>query len=268
VGANNIAYISQLDAGTLAAATLPALSLSGSVPVGNTPTEVAFNSSGTKAYVTNQFSQDVGVIDVGSNSQTATVPVSGNPFALIVAPGDSVVYVTTTADSLFGIATATNTITHRLWLPIISNGMAIRDSLLYVSTRDAGIVSEINTRSNTVLRVFPVGGAPQGVVLSPSKTELYIANQDSTLQFWSIPANASLGTARIAGRGFGLAQSPATQLLFVTTLEGGEVQVFSPVTRAQVDSFMIGGVVRRIAFNASGTVAVVANEDGWVDFLH
>jgi hypothetical protein len=44
--------------------------------------------------------------------------------------------------------------------------------------------------------------------------------------------------------------------------------VFDPVTRTQVDSFYVGGTVRRIGFNPAGTVAVVANEGGWVDFPH
>lgn len=267
VSPGGVAYITQLDVAQLARADLPARSFASAVAVGNTPTEVAFNSTGTKAYVTNQFSLNVGVIDVASNTETSTVPVSGNPFAVIVAPGDSIVYVTTTADSLFGIRAATGEIATRLYLPIISNGFAIRDSLLYVSTRDVGTVTEINMKTNTVLRTLPVGGGPQGIVISPNGTQLYVANETGDLQFWSLATNASVGDVILAGRGFGLALRPSDGNLYVTTLEAGEVQVVNPTSRVLVKSITVGGKARRIAFNSSGSIGVVANEGGWVDFL-
>jgi YVTN family beta-propeller protein len=267
VSSAGVVYVGQPDLARLIRADLPTTTFSVAVAVGNTPTEVAFNSTGTKAYVTNQFSQDVGVIDVASNTETSTVPVSGNPFAVIVAPGDSIVYVTTTADSLFGIRAATGEIATRLYLPIISNGFAIRDSLLYVSTRDVGTVTEINMKTNTVLRTLPVGGGPQGIVISPNGTELYVANETGDLQFWSLTTNASVGDVILAGRGFGLALRPSDGNLYVTTLEAGEVQVVNPTNRALVKSITVGGMARRIAFNSSGSIGVVANEGGWVDFL-
>jgi YVTN family beta-propeller protein len=153
-------------------------------------------------------------------------------------------------------------------MPSISNGMAMRDSLLYVSTRDAGTVTEVNAKTNTVLRTFAVGGQPQGIVLSATGAELYIANQSGSLQFWDVANNQSEASVPLAGSGFGLAQNPVNGRLYVTTLAAGRVQVFEPVTRAKVDSFLAGGTVRRIAFNSSGTIAVVANEGGWVDLLH
>src|SRR5690242_4006640 len=267
ISSAGVVYVGQPDLGRLIRADLPNMAFPVSVAVGNIPTEVAFNSTGTKAYVTNQFSENVGVIDVASNSQTATVPVAGNPFAVIVAPGDSIVWVTTTADSLFAINASTLQITRRLQLPIISNGFAIRDSLLYVSTRDAGIVTEINMKTTTVLRTLAVGGSPQGIVVSPDGTQLYIANENATLQFWSLTSNSSLGTTPLAGRGFGLARRPTDGNLYVTTLEAGQVQVVNPTSHAIVQSINVGGIPRRIAFTADGRTGVVPNEASWVDFL-
>jgi YVTN family beta-propeller protein len=267
ISSAGVVYVGQPDLARLVRADLPQTSFTGTVAVGNTPTEVAFNSSGTKAYVTNQFSQNVGVIDVATNTQTTTVPVSGNPFAVIVAPGDSMVYVTTTADSLFAIRASTNTIAHRLSLPIISNGFAIHDSLLYVSTRDVGTVTVIGLKSNAILRTLTVGGLPQGIVVSPDGTQLYVANQTGDLQFWSIAGDSSVGVALLAGRGFGLAQRPSDGKLYVTTLEAGQVQIVDPTTHLILQSINVGGVPRRIAFDASGSIGVVANEGSWVDFL-
>lgn len=267
VSATGVAYIGQPDLSRLIRADLPRTTFTAAVSVGSIPTEVAFNSTGSKAYVTNQFSQTVGVIDVASSTQTTTIPVAGNPFAIIVAPGDSMVYVTTTADSLFGIRAATGAIACRLNVPSISNGLAIHDSLLYVSTRDVGLVTEINLKTNVVLRTLNVGGRPQGIVISPDGTQLYVANETGILQFWSLTTNTSLGNVFLAGRGFGLAMRPSDGDLYVTTLEAGQVQVVSPTSHELVNSITVGGIARRIAFDAAGSIGVVANEGGWVDFL-
>ena len=268
VSPTNIAYVTQSDISQLDRLNLPQLKVVDSVAVGQQPTEIAFNSSGSKLYVTNQFSSNVGVVDVATNSVTAGVSVSGHPFAVVVAPGDTIVYVTTTADSLFGIRAATGVIAVRLSLPIISNGFAIHDTLLYVSTRDVGTVTVMNLKSNTFVDTIPIGGAPQGIVVSPDGKELYVANENATLQFWNIPGDSLDGSVALAGRGFGLARHPTSGRLYVTTLEGGQVHIVEPSTRAIVKSYPVGGVVRRIAFTSSGNLAIVANESGWVDLIH
>lgn len=267
VSPTNIVYVTQSDVSQLDRLNLPQLKVVDSVAVGQQPTEIAFNSSGSKLYVTNQFSSNVGVLDVATNSVTTGVSVSGHPFAVVVAPGDTIVYVTTTADSLFGIRAATGAIAVRLSLPLISNGFAIHDTLLYVSTRDVGTVTVLNLKTNTFLDTIPIGGAPQGIVVSPDGTELYVANENATLQFWNIPGDSPDGSVALAGRGFGLARHPTTGRLYVTTLEGGQVHVVDPTTRTIVKSYPVGGVVRRIAFTASGDLAIVANEAGWVDLI-
>lgn len=263
----NVAYVTQPDLNQLDRLNLPTLKVVDSIAVGNVPTEVTYNSAGSRLYVTNQFSDNVGVVDVATNSVTTGVSISGNPFAVVVAPGDTIVYVTSTADSLFGIRAATGAIAVRLSLPIISNGFAIHDTLLYVSTRDAGVVTVLNLKTNTFVDTIPIGGRPQGIVVSPDGRELYVANENATLQFWNIAGDSLDGSVALAGRGFGLARNPNTGKLYVTTLEGGQVHVVDPVTRAIVKSYPVTGVVRRIAFTSSGDLALVANESGWVDLI-
>lgn len=268
VSPTNIVYVTQPDLDQLDRLSLvPTLKVVDSVAVGVVPTEITYNSAGTRLYVTNQFSDNVGVIDAATNTVTSGVSIHGNPFAVIVAPGDTIVYVTSTLDSLFGIRAMDASIAVRLQLPHISNGFAIHDTLLYVSTRDVGIVTVLNLKTNTFVDTIPIGGGPQGIVVSPDGKELYVANENATLQFWNIAGDSLDGSVALAGRGFGLARNPTTGKLYVTTLEGGQVHVVDPVTRAIVKSYPVTGVVRRIAFTSSGDLAVVANEAGWVDLI-
>ena len=263
----DVVYVSEVASNRLVRVDPSTLNVVDSVAVGMVPTEIAFNATGSRAYVTNQFSHTVSVIDGAVNKVISGFSVPGNPFAVIVAPGDSIVYVTTTADSLFGVRAVTGEIKARVQMPIISNGFAIHDSLMYVSTRDVGSVTVVNLHTNLPRDTIPVGGAPQGIVVSPDGRELYVANENATLQFWNIPGDSLDATVSLAGGGFGLARHPVSGRLYVGTLGGGEVQVIDPSTRTIVKSFPMGGVVRRIAFTSSGSLAVVANEAGWIDFI-
>ena len=222
--------------------------------------------------MTNQFANtggsagSVSVIDVAAGQEVATISLNDwYAYSLIVAPGDSILWVT--SDKIYGIQTSTGTIVRTVPVPGRANGLAVRDSLLYASVSTSGIVLEVNMRTAAVRRTLAVGGAPQGIVIAPAGDVLYIADETGNLHFWDIANNQDLGSLPLAGAGFGVAQNPANGRLYVTTLSAGTVDVFDATTRARVNSFLVGGIPRRIAFNASGTVAVVANQSGWVDFL-
>lgn len=268
VSSQDVAYISQLS-GTVTEVQLPTLAFAHTIPVGREPTDIAFNANGSEAYVTNQASQNVGVIDVGSHTQAETIAMHGDPFSIFVRPGVAVVYVVTNRDTLFAIDGPSGIVMPQVPMGGSSVGMAACHGLLYISTRDAGIVTEMDMNTTTVRRTFAVGGQPEGIVISPTGAELYIANLHfGTVQVWDVASNVSRGDIAVTGPAFWLAQSPGNGLLYVTTFTGGQVQVVDPSTRMKIDSFVVGGIVRHIAFNAAGTIAVVANENGWVDFLH
>ena len=61
------------------------------------------------AYVTNDGSGDVSVIDTATNTVTATITVGTAPFAVAVSPDGGTVYVANIdSDNVSAIATATN----------------------------------------------------------------------------------------------------------------------------------------------------------------
>src|SRR6266852_4390768 len=63
------------------------------------------------AYITNQNSSTVSVIDTATDTVIATIPVGLNPFGVAVSPDGSKVYVTNlSAGTVSVIDTATNTV--------------------------------------------------------------------------------------------------------------------------------------------------------------
>ena len=269
VSTHDVTYVGLVDGGALARFDGSSTTRTGTVTVGSTPTELAFNASGTKAFVTNQFSNSVGVIDVATNVQTETIPVTGNPFQVIVSPDASRIYVTTNADYVYAIDLATRTVVGALATGATANGLAISadGTKLYVSTRAGGSVMEVNTATMTTLRTFTPGGTTQGVILSPDGSEMYVVNEQGTLYAYNLGTGALAWTLYLNGSGFGVALSPDGTKLYVTVMSSGTVQVVNRATHAISRSYFVEGTPRRIGTTSDGTV-IVANEQGYVTWLH
>jgi len=270
ISVNSVAYISQSDLSSILRLDLRSHTVTDTIPVGDTPTEMAFNSTGTRLYVTNQYSGSISVINVASNTAIDEVRVGNRPFEVIVEPGDSILW-TGKIDSLYGVRLATKEIIARFQIGDVGNGFAIaHDTLLYVSTHTTGTVVEINLRTRTQGRTFSVGGIPQKLVVSPDGKELYIANESGYIQFWDLSTGTQIGSnLELPSAAYGLARRPTNGLLYVTSAYFGRgyIYVIDPVTRTLVHSAVVGGSTRHVVFKADGSVGIVPNEGGWVDFL-
>jgi YVTN family beta-propeller protein len=270
ISINGVAYISQSDLSSILRLNLQSHAVTDTITVGDTPTEMAFNSTGTRLYVTNQYSGSISVIDVASNTAVDAIPVGNRPFEVIVEPGDSILW-TGKIDSLYGVRLATKKIIARFQIGDVGNGVVIaHDTLLYVSTHRTGTVVEINLRNRTQGRTFSVGGVPQKLVVSPGGDELYIANESGYIQFWDLSTGTQIGSnLALPAAAYGMARRPTNGLLYVTSayFGGGYIYVVDPVTRTLVHSAVVGGSTRHVVFNGRGSVGIVPNEGGWVDFL-
>ncbi len=89
------------------------------------------------AYIANQSSGELAVIDTATDTRIATVRVGANPTGVAVHP-----------------------LAHRV----------------YVTNQGSGTLSVIDTQTNTVVATVGVGPTPVGVAVHPAGTRLYVAN--------------------------------------------------------------------------------------------
>lgn len=61
--------------------------------------------------------------------------------------------------------------------------------------------------------------------------------------------------------------SPDGATLWVSRSDTGVVKTYGRLSRTALRAFATGGKPRRIAVTPATNLAVVANEDSWVDFL-
>lgn len=235
------------------------------------PVHVAFNPSGSRAYVVNQFAGTVSVIDAVAESVTASVPLGDAGFNVAVAPNGQRVYATTAGGKVFVIATATNVIVDSMQVGTAANGLAFSPDggTLYVSSRDAGTVTAFNTTTDAATGTFTVGGRPQRLAVAPNGKTLFAANEDSGLSVVALPAGTVLPAVHLVPSGYGLAQSPDGRQLWVTDPQNATVYFVDERTLSSAVPFFLGGgaVPRNVAFTSDGSGAVVTDGNGAVFFF-
>lgn len=270
ISAQDVVHITQLDNQRISRIDLPTLGEAASVAVGSIPTDVSFNAAGTRAYVANQFSGTVGVIDVATNTQTSLITVTGDVFEVIPNTEDTRLYVVTNTNRLYEIDRASGNVGRSIALAGTGQSLAWHPNgyLLYVSTFSGGSALEVDTRTMTMVRTFVTGGKAQEVVVSQDGTELFVADQDlQKVDVFSLASGTRSASIPVNGNAWGMALTPDQQQLYVGLLFQGEVAVIDRATRAVVNRIATGGVPRRIVFNEQGTIAVVPNEQGFVTYI-
>jgi YVTN family beta-propeller protein len=264
-------HVSRLDAAAVARGDLPDFGFTASIAAGSVPTNLAFHPSGSTSYVTNQFSQNIGVIDVAANTQVSTVLLQGDAFEVAASPDGRTVYASDNANHLYAIDAATGTIRATLTVSSICNGLVFNPSgtRVYASLLFSGEIVEIDAHDDAVIRNMPIGGGKlQKIAISTDGSELYVADEAfGLLRVVSVESGTQIAEVPLSGGGFGVALSPDNAQVYVSILFSGVVQVVDRASRSVVKSIVTGGEPRGIAFSPAGETAVIANESGWVDFI-
>ena len=115
------------------------------------------------AYITNDGSNTVSVIDTTTNTVSATIPVGVGAFGVAVTPDSTKVYVTNQNSSTVSVIdAATNTVSTTIPGFSVPIGVAVTPdgSKVYVAHLFSNAVSVIDTATNTVSATIPVGSAP------------------------------------------------------------------------------------------------------------
>ena len=148
---------------------------------------MAFNTDGTRLYVTNQNSNTVSVINTATNTVTATIAVGRQPNHITIIGTRA--YISVAQDNKIQILdTTTNTLTATITANSPFGSTASPDGTsLYVANGSTNTISVINTATNTVSGTIATGTTlPYKVAITPDGTRLFVTSIGS----WSTPAGA------------------------------------------------------------------------------
>jgi YVTN family beta-propeller protein len=130
------------------------------------------------AYIPNGNDDTISVIDTSTNTVRATIPAS-RPFGVAVNGTGTRVFVTA-AGSVLVIDTAENAVIAAIPTASYGGGGIVLDdsgTRAYVGNGgDPGVVSVIDTGTNTIVGTLTAGRQPGGIAISGDGTQLYLGN--------------------------------------------------------------------------------------------
>ena len=280
ISRSGVVYVTRALAASAVRGQLPSTALSAPFAVGDFPSQVRMSPDGKTAYVGNQDSQTISVIDVATNTIKSTIPLpAGSVLTFGLTPDGRTIYALMDFRGVYVINVARQKVTDSIpavQIGTILAGVAFHPSqpCAYVAARDNGTVSTIDLRQNSVVRTVAVAGARiQNLAVSRDGARLFATDiQRSKLLVWDLPSGSdayqefSIGSP-VDRNAFDVAVSPDNTQVYVSTLADGKVFILDQASGAPVATLNTGGSPRYIAFDAAGSAAVVANEAGWVNYF-
>jgi YVTN family beta-propeller protein len=191
------------------------------------------------AYVANQLSENVSVIDTATNTVVATVTVGPLPRGVAVTPDGTHAYVADGAGAVSVIETATNTVVATVTVGVNPIAVAVTPDGKHVYVANGnfagttGTVSVIATATNTVVATIPVGAIPSAVAITPDGTHAYVTNRDSNnVSVIATVSNTVVATVPVGPSPQGVAITPDGKHVYVANFAGAGPGTVSVIATA------------------------------------
>ena len=242
------------------------------------PYGVAISPNGAYAYITNEYSNNVIILNTATNTVVNSISSGiNNPYGVAFSPSGTYAYVTNFGSSNVAIInTTTNTITGYITSGIDEpKGVAFSPSgtYAYVTNFGSSNVAIINTVTGAVTGSINSGiSNPYGVAFSPSGTYAYVANPVYNNVIIINTASNTVTGSITAGlnQPYGVAFSPSGGYAYVTNCNascfntGADNVVIIDTTSNTVVGSMHEGLISplSVSFSPNGAYAYIVNDAG------
>jgi PQQ-dependent catabolism-associated beta-propeller protein len=197
-------------------------------------------SAQPRAFVSNERSGDVSVIDAATNKVNATIPVGKRPRGLQISPDKKFLYV-----ALSG-------------MPITPPGQERSDT---PSDKSADAIGVIDLATLKLVDKLPSGSDPEQFAVSLDGSKLYISNEDiNSATVVDIPTKKTIATIKVGTEPEGVAISPDGKFVYVTSESTNEVHVIDTANSRIIIDFKTPERPRAIAFLPDGSKAYITCE--------
>lgn len=174
------------------------------------------------AYVANNASNNVSVVNTANNTILKTIPVGTFPYGVVVNQAATFAYVANSASNT---------------------------------------VSVISTATNAVVAIIPVQSGPMNLALSPNGKVLYVSNSNSNSVSVVNTGTKTVTTNISVLNPIGLAVNPDGTFLYAISSSAGKVLVISTASNKVVASISVGSIPVSIAVSPDGSTAYVVNNN-------
>ncbi|WGD37619.1 beta-propeller fold lactonase family protein [Lysinibacter sp. HNR] len=239
------------------------------------PVGVAFTSDGATAYVTNESSNSVSIINVADNTITGDITdYAGNsPEQIAISPDERYVYVTNWSSGTVSVIDLTQNKQTQLVTGYTGTnpwGVAFTPDgqYAYVTNYSGGTISVIRVSDHTQIATvhnFDVESAPNDVAFTPDGSKAYVTSIGLTNDYIAIidvTTHTQTGEVACYDQNYpeGVTFSSDGSIAYVANTTSGSVSVINASSHSQVTTIDSVGVYPEfVAFSPDQTTAYVTN---------
>jgi YVTN family beta-propeller protein len=197
------------------------------------------------AYVTNEGSGEVTIIDVARDSAVGTIQVGTRPRGARVSPDSTKLYVALSGS------------------PRCPPTMPDEECEKLKSDKSKDGIGEIDLATRKVTRVLPGGSDPENFDISLDGKQLYISNEDAgAATFVDIASGKVTKTIKVGEEPEGVKLRPDGREVWVTAETDHDITVLDTRSGKVLAKIETGRRPRSLVFNQDGTRAYVTSELG------
>ncbi len=245
VGVGDRILVANGQSSSVTALERKAYNVASTLSVQDDPRGIAIlEGSNNYAYVVNNGSRSVSVLNLNSGSTAGTLPLNAHPEkALTARDGKSIYAVSNTPGKVTTISTHNNQIVDWLHVGRQPHGIAssLDGQLLYVLDFN-GLLITIDAIEGTIYDVLALPGQPHRILISPDGSRAYIANNSlDQLYIVDLHMHGVVSTIDLGGSQWAMEISPDGQYLFVPLYDDKKVIVIDTSTNEVVRTFNTTG---------------------------
>jgi YVTN family beta-propeller protein len=196
-----------------------------------------------EAFVTNQGSGDLTIVDLATMNPVATVAIGGKPAGVAVSPDGTRAYVTSPEGKFLSVIDARERRVLRripleggpLGLAVTPDGKRVfvadmYDGRLYSVDPEAGVVATAQ-----------IGATPSGVAVTPDGRTILVTIRDANrLAFVDAASFQKTGEIEVGRHPFGVTIDSEGRRAYAANVESDDVSVIDIATRAVVGTVKVG----------------------------
>ena len=205
-------------------------------------------SGGLLAYVTNEGSEELSIIDTRTDSAVATIPVGTRPRGVRVTRDGKTIFVALSGS------------------PRCPPTMPDEECEKLKADKSKDGVAEVDAATRKVTRVLPGGSDPETFDISRDGTTLFVSNEDAgTASIVDVSSGKIRSTVTVGKEPEGVRVHPDGNTVWVTGETAHNVTIIDTRSGKVVGSVEVGRRPRSVVFTPDGKRAYVTSEvDGTV----
>lgn len=235
------------------------------ITVGDGPYEVAISTQANLAYVNNEDSDTVSIIDLETYKVIESLTVLPGPYGMGVYEDGGKVYVSNEdADFVSVIDIKTSKITEKIAVGNSPHAVKVNSitKKVYVADFGSNTITVLDANNHNGITKIGVGMNPAGIAVNEKTNKIFVANNLSyTVSVIDGSSDKVISTVKVQQGPFGIALNQVTNTVYVANHLSHSISVIDGSNFDIITSIKVGHTPRLIGINEKSNMIYVANED-------